>query len=174
VPKSRWTILSPVEIAVTLNAFDRLIATANTNEERAWRETCRTMVFVFVYAWLRRGELLGLLWRDVELAHPDGPRLHVRRAWVRGSMDTPKTDEETRTIALPSVAAVALFEHQARSRYDAPDDLVFPHPLKALRSRAATSLLARGSLSKLRALSGTSASTTTSATRESRTERRPA
>jgi hypothetical protein len=158
VPKSRWTILSPVEIAVTLNAFDRLIATANTNEERAWRETCRTMVFV----------------RVVELAHPDGPRLHVRRAWVRGSMDTPKTDEETRTIALPSVAAVALFEHQARSRYDAPDDLVFPHPLKALRSRAATSLLARGSLSKLRALSGTSASTTTSATRESRTERRPA
>lgn len=130
VPKSRWTILSPVEIAATLRAFDELILEADGDNERVWRMTARTMVVVFVYAWLRRGELLGLTWRDVELAHPDGPRLHVRQAWVRGAMGEPKTDEGMRTIALAPAASEALWEHRRTSRYVGDDDLVFPHPLK--------------------------------------------
>ena len=130
VPRSRWCILSPVEIAATLRAFDELIVEAETDEERAWRETCKTMIVVFVYCWLRRGELLGLRWRDVELAHPEGPRLHVRQAFVRGAFGDPKTDEASRTIALAPAAAEVLFEHRARSRYAGDDDLVFPHPLK--------------------------------------------
>jgi integrase len=130
VPKSRWTILSPVEIAATLRAFDRLIVEAETEEERAWRETCKAMFVVFVYCGLRRGELLGLRWDAVELAHPDGPRLHVRQAWVRGAMGAPKTDEGARTIPLAPAVSEALWEHRRTSRYVGDDDLVFPHPLK--------------------------------------------
>lgn len=88
------------------------------------------MVVTMLYAWLRRGELLGLRWRDVELGHPEGPRLHVRETWVRGHRSDPKTDEGSRTIALDAPLADALFEHMARSAYRAPDDLVFCHPQK--------------------------------------------
>lgn len=130
VPRSRWAILSPVEIASVLRAFGELIAEAGSDEERAWRETCRTMFLALVYCWLRRGELLGLRWRDVELAHPDGPRLHVRQAWVRGAVSDPKTDESGRTIALAPAVSEALWEHRRSSRYVGDDDLVFPHPLK--------------------------------------------
>lgn len=75
------------------------------------------MVVTMLYAWLRRGELLGLRWRDVELGHPEGPRLHVRETWVRGHRSDPKTDEGSRTIALDAPLADALFEHMARSAY---------------------------------------------------------
>ncbi len=129
VPRSRWTILSPVEISRLLNAFDELIGEAE-GDERAWRETAKAMLVTFLYCWLRRGELLGLKWSDIEWAHPDGPRLTVRRAFVRGAFGEPKTDEASRTIALAPAASEALWEHRARSRYAGEDDLVFCHPLK--------------------------------------------
>jgi hypothetical protein len=100
VPRSRWTILSPVEIAAAMRALDERIEEADTDAARAWRETAKAMTMAMQYAWLRRGELLGLAWRDIELSHPDGLRLHVRETWVRGYNGDPKTDEGTRTIGI--------------------------------------------------------------------------
>jgi integrase len=100
VPKSRWTILSPVEISSVMRAFDELIEEAETEAERAWRQTAKAMTMTMQFAWLRRGELLGARWNAVELSHPDGPRLHVRETWVRGHRSDPKTDDGERTIAL--------------------------------------------------------------------------
>jgi integrase len=74
---------------------------------------------------LRRGELLALRWRDVELL--DG-RLHVREALVRGEFTTPKSKASRRTIALGRRAVAVLQEQYAASRYTADDSLVFPHP----------------------------------------------
>jgi integrase len=130
VPKSRWTILSPVEIAEVMRAFDELVDEAESEAERRWRQTARAMTVAMQYAWFRRGELLGLRWRDVELSHPDGPRLHVRETWVRGHRSDPKTDDGARTIAVEKVLAEELWQHRRRSHFAGDDELVFCHPLK--------------------------------------------
>ena len=66
-------------------------------------------------AGLRRGELLGLRWVDVDL---DGAELHVRQAIQRvgGELHftAPKTRHSRRTIPLPALAVDALREHRAR------------------------------------------------------------
>jgi integrase len=118
VPASRGragTIVSPAEIAVLMRAFDDLIAGAETDTERAWRQTAKAMTMQ--YAWLRRGELLGLKWRDVELTNPDGPRLHVRETWVRGHQSLPKTDDGARTIGIDGPLAEELWQHRRRTRF---------------------------------------------------------
>ena len=71
---------------------------------------------------LRRGELLGLRWQDVDL---DGGRLHVRHALHRVrvpggppstlQLDEVKTEKSRRTIApLPAQVMAALRAHKAR------------------------------------------------------------
>lgn len=64
---------------------------------------------------LRRGELLGLRWTDVDL---DGAELHVRQAMQRVAgelrVTAPKTRHSRRTIPLPALALDALREHRAR------------------------------------------------------------
>jgi site-specific recombinase XerD len=130
VPKSRWTILSPVEISAVMRAFDDLIAEAATEAERAWRETAKAMTVTMQYAWLRRGELLGLRWGSLELAHPEGPRLTVCETWVRGYRSEPKTDDGERTIGVGAPLAEELWQHRARSHFKGDDELVFPHPFK--------------------------------------------
>lgn len=61
---------------------------------------------------LRRGELLGLRWRDVDLEHCS---LTVRRVRVRAGRVTidkePKTSGSCRTIALPSQVCESLMRH---------------------------------------------------------------
>jgi integrase len=71
---------------------------------------------------------LGLKWKNVELGHPDGPRLHVRETFVRGYRSDPKTDDGIRTIDLDDALAEELWQHSRRSEYRGPDDLVFCHP----------------------------------------------
>jgi integrase len=130
VPKTHWTILLPVEIATVMAAFDDLIAEADSEPVREWRQTAKAMVLAMQYAWLRRGELLGLHWRHVDLAHPNGPRLHVVETWVRGHVSDPKTDDGARTIALAAPLAEELWQHRLRSRFQGQDELVFCHPVK--------------------------------------------
>jgi integrase len=113
-----------------MRVFDELIEEADTEIGRAWLETAKAMTTTMQYAWLRRGELLGLRWRDVELSHPDSPRLHVRETWVRGHRSEPKTDDGLRTIALDAPLAEALWQHRRRTVYRGPDDVVFCHPHK--------------------------------------------
>jgi integrase len=74
---------------------------------------------------LRRGELLALRWRDVELL--DG-RLHVREALVRGRFQAPKSRASRRTLELGPRMAATLQEQWQASRYRADDSLVFCHP----------------------------------------------
>jgi integrase len=70
-------------------------------------------------AGLRRGELLGLRWADVDL---DGGELHVRQAVQRVGGELrftePKTRHSRRTIPLPALAVDALREHKARQAAD--------------------------------------------------------
>ncbi len=95
-----------------------------------WIEQAR-VAFLFIYATgLRRGELLGLRWRNVHLADPAGPSLRVCETVVRGRADTPKSAASERTIALGPKLAEELFRHRGRSAYAGDDELVFGHPEK--------------------------------------------
>lgn len=125
--RQRWRILSPAEIARVLTAFAELQDEATDDEERGWiAQAC--VVFHVVYGLgLRRGELLGLRWRHVRLADPEGPTLRVEETYVRNRTDTPKSEASTRTLALGAVVAEALFEHRGRAVYDGDDDRVFCH-----------------------------------------------
>jgi integrase len=88
-----------------------------------------------VFLGLRRGELLGLRWQDVDLV---GAKLEVVQTLQRVSgslrLVPPKTDDSARTIPVPAVCVEALREHRKRQfaeRAEALPDwqdhgLVFP------------------------------------------------
>lgn len=74
---------------------------------------------------LRRGELLGLRWEDLDL---DGGELHVRRSLSRASDGlverAPKSESGIRTIPL-APAVVALFKRHRKAQ--AAEQLAVPH-----------------------------------------------
>jgi integrase len=79
----------------------------------------RALVLVAAYAGLRRGELVGLRAKRVDLLHG---RISVaeQATEIDGQFTwgPPKTEAGRRTVTLPAVAAEALVEHQpARSRW---------------------------------------------------------
>jgi integrase len=84
---------------------------------------------------LRRGELLGLRWEDIDL---DGEKLEVvqtlQRVAGRLQFVRPKTEDSERTVPLPSICVEALREHRRRQFAERSDrwpdwedhGLVFP------------------------------------------------
>jgi integrase len=81
-----------------------------------------------VSAGLRRGEVLGLRWRDVDLADPSGALLRVRETFVWGEADTPKSEAGERTIAVGPKLAEELWQHRRRSAFQGDGERVFCHP----------------------------------------------
>jgi integrase len=126
--RSRWRILSPAEVRAVENSFDELICEAANEGERVWRETCRTLFLVVYGLGLRRGELLGLRWRHVRLADPDGATIRIEETHVRGRTDTPKSERSVRTLAVGPRMADVLFEHRARTAFAGDDERVFCNP----------------------------------------------
>jgi len=55
------------------------------------------------YTGIRRGELLGLKWEDVDFQRL---RLHIRRAYVKGSMTTPKSGRGRHVAIAPALASL--------------------------------------------------------------------
>lgn len=72
-----------------------------------------------VYLGLRRGDLLGPRWEDIDIA--DG-RLEVtrtlRRVDGRLQLSPPKTCHSRRTVSLPAPSVTALKRHRARRDYE--------------------------------------------------------
>ena len=91
------------------------------------------MFLTVISAGLRRGEILGLRWREVSLADPAGATLRVPETFVRGHVDTPKSEKSERTIAIGRLAS-ELFDHRAGTAYAADDERVFCSPLTGRRS----------------------------------------
>ena len=86
----------------------------------------RVLYAVAAYAGLRRGELRGLRWEDVDL---DGRRISVKRSWDdREGEVTPKSAAGTRKAPIPKALARLLAEHRLRSTRTAEADFVFGSP----------------------------------------------
>jgi integrase len=74
---------------------------------------------------MRRGELLGLGWRDVQLLEG---RLVVREALVNGKVTTPKSRASGRLVDLGPRTIELLAEHFARTAFAGECERVFCHP----------------------------------------------
>jgi len=91
---------------------------------------------------LRRGEVLGLMWKDIDLDTGTLTVARTLRETKAGlSLETPKTKHSRRIIKLPSTLTVALQGHQRRqaegylkSGLRPENNLVFPNELGALKS----------------------------------------
>jgi integrase len=116
--------LSAADVASVLKAY-RELEQGSEEADVAWYAAARRMTTLALSTGLRRGELLGLRWQDVELLDR---RLHVRQAFVRNELTTPKSKAGKRTIELGTVATAVLEEQFAASLHRAPESVVFCHP----------------------------------------------
>jgi integrase len=116
--------LDPRTIAALLAAYRELEAEAVDDETRYWFAAARRMTTVALSTSLRRGELLGLRWQDVELLEC---RLSVEQAFVLNEITTPKSKASRRMIPLGEMAQAALEEQFTVSLHQAPHSIVFCH-----------------------------------------------
>ena len=120
------SVLSEAEIARLSVAYDQLAGEA-AERERAWWLLAKAIVLAALGTALRRGELIGLRWRAVNLL--DG-KIEVREAFVRGQFTTPKSRASRRVVELGPRTLAVLEEQWRRTAYRGDDDLVFGHPTK--------------------------------------------
>ena len=74
---------------------------------------------------LRQGELLALRWSDMDWA---AQRVRVRRSYVLGAFDTPKSRRSSRSVPMSMRVARELDRWQQATRGGADDALVFAGP----------------------------------------------
>jgi integrase len=80
-----------------------------------------TIFLTAAFTGLRRGELLGLRWRDVDF---DASTIRVRASFAAGKLTTPKSGKVRAVPMAPDVAS-ALAQIGQRDRFVGDDDFVF-------------------------------------------------
>jgi integrase len=75
---------------------------------------------------LRQGELIALRWSDVDWT---AQRIRVRRSYVLGAFDTPKSRRSVRSVPMSMRVARELDGWQQATRWGADDALVFAEPV---------------------------------------------
>lgn len=102
-------ILEPSEIAAIL-------------KELEGTEPVRTAFLIAAVMGMRRGEIFGLKWGDIDF---DRAILHVRRSYVDGVEGPPKTDSSRRPLPLPSQVIDALKAWKNKTPFSHETDWVF-------------------------------------------------
>lgn len=85
-------------------------------------EPLRTMIELDAFTGLRRGELIGLQWRDVDF---ENLVLHIRRSVVLMVEGLPKTEASQKDVPLDSQLAESLRQWKQVCVYTSPQDWVF-------------------------------------------------
>jgi integrase len=97
---------------ITLPRMQHLLAVA---ADTSWNNGYMELVCRFGLLGLRRGEVLGMRWQDLDLGHA---RLHVRQALhiVNGTLmlGEPKTAASVRDVPLPAQLVLTLHSYRAR------------------------------------------------------------
>ena len=91
VERRERRFLEPQELSALLDAVEG--------------ERDRTILYLLAYSGLRRGELFGLQWKDLD---ENTNRLQVRRSLFQGALTRPKTQHSERTVDLPEPIVVRL------------------------------------------------------------------
>jgi integrase len=120
------SVLTETEIPRLANAYDELIGEA-FDVDRPWWTLAKAIVLVALGTAMRRGELLGLRWRSVNLLEA---KIEVRETFVRGRFTTPKSRASRRVVELGPRTLAVLQEQWRRTAYRGDEDLVFGHPTK--------------------------------------------
>jgi integrase len=89
------------------------------------------MAIVAAVTGLRRGELVGLKWEDIDFANG---KIHVRRSLVDQIEGEPKTEASKRPIPLEPALAFALSTWKQQASYSKPSDWVFASSFHAGRT----------------------------------------
>jgi len=92
------------------------------------KEPFQTMVIAAICLGLRCSELFALKWSDIEW---DNLAINIRRGFVRGEFDRPKSDSSEAPVPLAAQLAEILWHWGLQSPFNQPDDFVFANPLKA-------------------------------------------
>lgn len=102
-------ILEPVEIAAILKQLEGV-------------EPVRTAFLIAAVMGMRRGEIFGLKWADIDL---DRATLRVRRSFVDGVVGPPKTESSRRGLPIPPPVVEALTTWKDKTPFSHVDDWVF-------------------------------------------------
>jgi integrase len=103
-----------------VNELTRLLA--------ALRDPFRTMVLVAAGTGLRRGELIGLKWQDVDF---EASLIQPRRSVVNQNIGKLKTVASGKPVALDARLSQALVTLKAESAFNRDEDWVFASPASA-------------------------------------------
>lgn len=102
-------ILEPTEIAAILRELEGV-------------EPVRTAFLIAAVMGMRRGEIFGLRWEDIDF---DRAILHVRRSFVDGVEGPPKTESSRRPLPIPPHAIEALKAWKEQTLFSHAEDWVF-------------------------------------------------
>ncbi|WP_433965992.1 tyrosine-type recombinase/integrase [Tunturiibacter gelidiferens] len=102
-------ILEPAEIMAIMNELEGV-------------EPVRTAFLIAAVMGMRRGEIFGLKWADIDL---ERAFLHVRRSYVDGVVGPPKTESSRRPLPIPPPVVKALTAWKGKTLFSHADDWVF-------------------------------------------------
>jgi integrase len=148
VLQPEMSVLTEAEIVRLASAYDEMLGEAS-EAERPWWLLVKAIVLTALGTALRRGELIGLRWRSVNLLEA---KIEIRETYVRGRFTTPKSKASRRVVELGPRTLAVLEDQWRRTTYRGDDDLVFGHPTKG--TPVDTSKLARGYLKPALARAG--------------------
>jgi integrase len=119
-------VLSPEQVRAIEKALASLILETPAGTKRGNLTTVLLVFRLIMAAGLRKGEVLGLRWHDLDLG--DEPKLRVRETYVRNCVDVPKSDAGRRTIAIGSRLAKVLADHRLWTAYSGDGERVACNP----------------------------------------------
>jgi len=100
-------------------------------------EPLRTAAELDAFTGLRRGELIGLQWADVDF---ENLVIHVRRSVVMMVQGTPKTEASAKDVPLDAAVVESLLKLRLTSPYNRESDWVFASPIKRGSNRSGPTL----------------------------------
>jgi integrase len=125
VEKSKQRILTPEETRAAEQMFAAMILAEPAGTRRENLIASRVAFALFMGTGIRKGELLGLRWRHVDL---DAGRITIEETYVMAQQDTPKSESGKRTIDIGPRLITTLKEHRLWSAYSGDDDRVLANP----------------------------------------------